>query len=280
MLRVDEIERVARAAIEEAGSWMCTAWHGQKVVEYKSPIDLVTKTDREIEAQVVAQLRAAFPDHMIVAEEASAGRTIGRPPSDRYAWYLDPVDGTTNFAHSYPRCCISLGLARGDELLFGIVHDPLHRETFAAKRGGGATLNGKPIRVSATRHLEHALIGTGFPYDRRSHLDFYLGFMRDFMLRAQGVRRVGAAALDLCYVACSRLDGFFEWKLLPWDTAAGALIVREAGGMASDFTNRPFDPHGNQILVSNGRIHLLMADVLRARLDSTPIPPGFAANVH
>jgi len=271
-----EIEQVADAAIAEAGARMLRAWHGQKAVEYKSPIDLVTKTDRDIEAAVVARLRTAFPDHMIVAEEASAGRSIPRPSTDCYAWYLDPIDGTTNFAHSYPQCCVSLGLARGDDLLYGIVYDPLSEETFKAKRGAGATLNGRPIHVSTTPQLEQALIGTGFPYDRRSHVDFYLAFMRDFMLRTQGVRRVGSAALDLCYVACGRLDGFFEWKLLPWDTAAGALIVREAGGMVSDFSNGLFDLYGDQILASNGCIHMLMLDVLQSRLASTPIPPRFA----
>jgi len=272
---MDEIERVARAAIEEAGLCMREAWHRQKVVEYKSAIDLVTTTDREIEALIVARLRAAFPDHVIVAEEASAGRAVPRPPADRFAWYLDPVDGTTNFAHAYPQCSISLGLARGDQLLFGIVHDPVRGETFVGIHGAGATLNGLPIHVSTTATLDQSLIGTGFPYDRRRHVDFYLGFMREFMLRTQGVRRVGSAALDLCYVACGRLDGFFEWKLMPWDMAAGALILQEAGGVVSDFANRSFDVHGNQILVSNGLIHAAMVEVLQFRLGIAPIPPHF-----
>ena len=263
---MDGFEHLARTLVAEAGGRLRAAWGEAKIIEHKGVIDIVTETDREIEALLTAELRRAFPDHLIVAEEASAGCAHQRPPDERYVWYLDPLDGTINFAHGYPQFAVSLALARGRELLLGIVHDPVRSETFCARRGLGATLNEAPIRVSTADDIEQALIGTGFPYDRREHLDFYLRFLADFMVRAQGVRRSGSAALDLSYVACGRLDGFWEWKLKPWDTAAGALLVEEAGGRISDFRGGPFDLFGQQTLASNGRLHRLMIDTLAARL--------------
>ena len=263
-----EFERIARAAISEAGALLRARWRSNKTVHYKSAVDLVTETDRDAEALIVGRLRRAFPDHLIVAEEASAGASLSAPTDDRYVWYLDPLDGTTNFAHAYPQFCVSLGLARGTEMLFGIVDDPLREETFVANRGRGATLNDEPIRVSAVNNLQRALLGTGFAYDRQERPDFYLGFVRDFMRQAQDFRRAGSAALDLCYVACGRFDGFWEWNLCPWDTAAGTLIVREAGGMVSDFRGRAFDLYGEQTLASNGHLHAAMVAVLTARLDA------------
>jgi myo-inositol-1(or 4)-monophosphatase len=261
---MEVFERVARAAVEEASAMLRATWREAKTIEHKGAVDLVTATDRAIEAAMLAQLRSAFPDHLVIAEE-SAGE-LRRPPRDRHVWYLDPLDGTTNFAHAYPQFAVSLALAEGAELLFGIVHDPLRDETFVAERGRGATLNGVPIHCSSTSDLEHALLATGFPYDRREHLDFYLSFVADFIRRSQGIRRNGSAALDLCYVACGRLDGFWEWKLHPWDTAAGALIVRESGGTVTDFAGDRFDLFGQQTLASNGRVHAAMVDVLTSRL--------------
>jgi myo-inositol-1(or 4)-monophosphatase len=205
----------------------------------------------------------------MVAEE-SASETLAPPPQDRYVWYLDPLDGTTNFAHAYPQFAVSLALGRGSDLLFAIVHDPVRAETFVAERGSGATLNGEPIAVSTTRELNDALLATGFPYDRREHIDFYLGFFADMVRRTQGIRRNGSAALDLCYVACGRLDGFWEWKLRPWDTAAGVLIVQESRGTVSDFRGDPIDLFGRQTLASNGHVHRAMVEVLTARLATTP----------
>jgi myo-inositol-1(or 4)-monophosphatase len=263
---MDEFERVARALVANAGERLHAAWGETKVIEHKGVIDIVTETDREIEALATAELRRAFPDHLVIAEEASAGSELPRPVDEGYVWYLDPLDGTTNFAHGYPQFAVSLALARGRELLLGIVHDPVRHETFVGRRGGGASLNDRPIHVSAISDIEQALLATGFPYDRRDHIDFYLGFLADFMVRAQGVRRSGSAALDLCYVACGRLDAFWEWKLKPWDTAAGALIVQEAGGTISDFRGERFDPYGQQTLASNGRLHAAAIEVLSARL--------------
>lgn len=263
---MDDVEKVARAIVAEAGPRMRAAWCESKVIEHKGAIDLVTETDREIERLVVHRLRRAFPDHLIIGEEASAGSTVERPPPDRHTWYVDPLDGTTNFAHGYPVFALSLALVRDGKPQFGIVHDPVREETFAARSGAGATLNGATIRVSSAGDLGQALIATGFPYDTRARADFYLAFFGDFVRRAQGVRRGGAAALDLCYVACGRLDGFFEWQLHPWDTAAGSLICREAGGVVTDFLGAAFDLHGNQTLASNGRIQEQMIEVLRTRL--------------
>lgn len=263
-----DFEPVARAAVCEAGALLRARWRGGKTVHYKSAVDLVTETDRDAEALIVGQLRRAFPDHLIVAEEASAGSALHAPAADRYVWYLDPLDGTTNFAHSYPQFCVSLALARGPDLLFGIVYDPVREETFVANHSRGATLNDETIHVSAVDALQRALLGTGFAYDRQVRTDFYLSFVRDFLRQAQDIRRAGSAALDLCYVACGRFDGFWEWNLRPWDTAAGALIVREAGGVVSDFRGAAFDLYGGQTLASNGRVHAAMVSVLTSRLDN------------
>ncbi len=265
---MDDIERVARAAIAEVSPRMRAAWRANKTVQFKGSVDLVTATDHEVEALVVARLRKHFPGHVIVAEEASAAGGLQRPPDDAYAWYLDPLDGTTNFAHSVPQFAVSLALGCGAQMHFGIVHDPIRDETFVARRGQGATLNGESIRVSPVADLNHALLTTGFPYDRRERTEFYVGFFAEFIRRAQDVRRYGSAALDLCYVACGRFDGFWEWRLHPWDTAAGSLVVREAGGSVSDFRGDAFDLFGEQILASNGHLHVAMCEVLAARLES------------
>ncbi len=263
---MDRLETTARQLVARAGEHVRAAWQGARVVEHKGPVDLVTATDREVEALVVTGLRTAFPSHRVVAEEATGTRAPARPGPSQYAWYLDPLDGTVNFAHGVPHVAVSLALARGHELLLGIVYDPLRDETFFARRGAGASLNGTPIAVSPIERLDHALLATGFPYDRREHTGFYLGFLGDFLQRARDVRRVGSAALDLCYVACGRFDGFWEWRLKPWDTAAGALIIREAGGAVTDFAGGAYDPFGEQTLASNGLIHGNMVEVLAPRL--------------
>jgi myo-inositol-1(or 4)-monophosphatase len=259
---MDEFVETARGVVLRAGERLRAAAAGAKRIEYKGEIDLVTATDREIEELVVEELRASFPAHAIVAEEAASGGEVQRPDPQQYAWYLDPLDGTTNFAHSYPQFSVSLGLARGTELLAGFVYDPMRDELFEGAAGRGARLNGEAIRVSDVATLDRALLGTGFPYDRREHVDFYLGFVKQFMLRTHGIRRAGSAALDLCAVACGRLDGFWEWKLKPWDTAAGAVIVREAGGRITDFGGAELDLFGEQTLASNGKLHAEMIEVI------------------
>jgi myo-inositol-1(or 4)-monophosphatase len=254
-------ERVAYAAAARAGALVRARYRERQEVVLKGEVDLVTATDREAERLIVEAITAAFPEHGIVAEESAP-----RPGRDGHRWYVDPLDGTTNFAHGYPHFCVSIALARDDDLLLGLVYDPIREETFSALRGGGARLNGAPIGVSDTRALEHALLGTGFPYDRRQHADFYLSFLAEGMRRAQGVRRGGSAALDLCYVACGRLDGFWEWKLHPWDLAAGRLIIEEAGGRVTDATGGPHQLSGEETVASNGRIHgELLSMIARAR---------------
>jgi myo-inositol-1(or 4)-monophosphatase len=257
-------ERVAYAAAARAGALLRARYRYPQEVSFKSEVDLVTAVDREAETLIVDALAGAFPAHGIVAEESPA-----RAGRDGHRWYVDPLDGTTNFAHGHPHFAVSLALARDDELLLGLVHDPIREETFSAVRGGGARLNGAPIAVSEVSVLERALLGTGFPYDCRSHGDFYVAFFGEAIRRAQGVRRAGSAALDLCYVACGRLDGFWEWKLHPWDTAAGRLIVEEAGGRVSDFSAAPHQLTGDETAASNGRLHeelLAMIAAVRSRL--------------
>ena len=252
------VDRVAHAAAARAGALLRSRYRDRHEVSFKSAVDLVTATDRDAERVIVDCIRAAFPEHGIVAEESPpiAGR------DDAHRWYIDPLDGTTNFAHGYPQFAVSIALAEGDDVVFGLVHDPMRDETFTAERGRGARLNGAPITVSETTALEHALLGTGFPYDRREHAAFYLAFFAEAMRSSQGIRRAGSAALDLSYVACGRLDAFWEWKLHPWDVAAGRLIVEEAGGRVSDFSAGPHRLSAEETAASNARVHSQLIDML------------------
>jgi myo-inositol-1(or 4)-monophosphatase len=266
---VQAFERVAHAAATRAGALLRARYRERAEVAYKGDVDLVTAADRDAEGLIVEALSGAFPSHGIVAEESGL-----RPARDGHCWYVDPLDGTTNFAHGYPQFAVSIALARDGHLLLGLVYDPLREERFSAVRGGGACLNGAPITVSETRTLDAALLGTGFPYDRRAHRDFYLSFVREAIGRAQGVRRAGSAALDLCYVACGRLDAFWEWKLRPWDVAGGQLIVEEAGGRMTDFAGDPHRLDGGQAAASNGRLHeqllRMIADVRAGQQAAEP----------
>ena len=259
-------ERAAHAAARRGGAFIRSRYGERQQVSFKSEVDQVTSVDREAERLIVDTLLGAFPAHGMVAEESTA--QLGR---DGYRWYVDPLDGTTNFAHAYPHFAVSIALARDDDFLLGVVYDPLRDETFAAVRGGGARLNGSPIAVSETAVLERALVATGFPYDRRQHARRYLRFWEEVMTRAQDVRRGGSAALDLCYVACGRLDAFWEWKLHPWDTAAGRLIVEEAGGRVTDFSALPHRLTGEETAASNGRVHDAL---LRALASPSAEPAG------
>ena len=247
---VEDFERVAVAAASRAGDLLRARYGGRQQVSFKSAIDLVTTVDREAEGLILETIRQAFPDHGVVAEESTP--TSG---SGDYRWYVDPLDGTTNFAHGFPQFAVSIALEHGDEVIVGVVHDPLRAETFIASRGRGARLNGTAIVVSDVATLDRSLVGSGFPYDVRERVDFYEAFWRLALTRAQGVRRVGSAALDLCWVACGRLDAFWEWKLHAWDVAAGSLIVEEAGGRVSDLAGSRPSLSGGQIAASNGRVH-------------------------
>lgn len=232
-------------------------------IGYKGEVNPVTETDIASERRIVERLRAAFPEHRLMAEERGGDdwRTPGPP-----IWLVDPLDGTVNFAHGFPHVAISLALIVEGQPVIAVTYDPLRDETFTAIAGSGATLNGKPIRVSPTPRLADALLATGFPYDRWTAPDNNAERMARFVRRAQGVRRAGAATLDLAYVACGRLDGFWEIRLAPWDVAAGILLVREAGGRATDFAGTPECLSGAAIVASNGLIHEEMLAVIREPL--------------
>jgi len=257
----------AWAAAIAAGKIIRANRQQPKNIAYKGPIDLVTSVDRQCERKIVGILQENFPGHSILAEE----ETNVEAPQSQYRWIIDPLDGTTNFAHGYPQFCVSIALEQNREIIIGLVYDPLRRECFRAIRGQGATLNGQPIQTSSVNDLDKALLATGFPSDHREHADFYLSYFRAFMTRCQGIRRGGSAALDLCYVACGRLDGFWELKLNPWDTAAGALVVTEAGGKLSGFSGAPFLISGDETLAANIQLHDEMvrvaSEVKRSHVD-------------
>jgi myo-inositol-1(or 4)-monophosphatase len=243
---------VLTQALAEAGGVLMKHYGALESIEKKGDINLVTVADKESEAVVKRVISGAFPSHQILGEESGedfAGK------GDEYRWVIDPLDGTTNYAHSCPQFCVSIALERRGEVLVAGVLNPYHKECFLAERGAGATLNGACIRVSDTSTLGDSLLLTGFPYDRRERVDHYLAFWHRMILRAQGILRMGAAALDMCWVACGRAEGYWEQNLYPWDTAAGWLILDEAGGRTTDFEGGAFSPYGKFTLATNGHIH-------------------------
>jgi len=255
---VDEIEQVALRAARAAGRIHLSWLHRASTTRKSNALDLVTEADKEAEAAVIAAIRRAFPDHAILAEESGASAN-----ASRHRWIIDPLDGTTNFAHGFPAFCVSIAYEYRGRVQFGVVFDALHKDLFTARRGKGAQLNGKAMRVSKITALETSLLATGFAYDRRERRRFYLCFWEEMMTRVEGVRRAGSAALDLASVACARIDGFWEFGLKPWDVAAGSLLVEEAGGKVTNMDGTRLDIAGAQILATNSRIHREMAEVLR-----------------
>ncbi|MGH9715202.1 MAG: inositol monophosphatase family protein [Candidatus Acidiferrales bacterium] len=249
-----------QAAIEiaqEAGAILRADHQRPKEIAYKGEVDLVTESDHRSEELVVSRLRERFPDHAIVAEEGSCKDVVGA----QYCWHVDPLDGTTNFAHGYPCFAVSLGLLEDGEPIVGVVLNPVYDELFTAARGEGAFLNNRPIHVSAVKSLSQSLVATGFPTHHRkksANINYYW----EFTLRSHGVRRDGAAALDLCAVACGRFDGFWEFGLKSWDTAAGTILVREAGGMVTNIDGKPYQPGERVCIASNGRIHGDMREII------------------
>ncbi len=243
---LQDLEPIAR----EAGALLMSYFDRHIKIEYKGDVDLVTAADRASEKLIVERLRSRWPQHGIVGEEGTRS-DVGAD----YRWYVDPLDGTTNFAHGYPVFCVSIALARkDDELEAGVLYDPTRDELFAAERGQGATLNGKPLHVSTTARLAESILGTGFPSHKR-HKNPNIHFYQQITLRSHGVRRAGSAALDLANVAAGRYDGFWEFNLNPWDTAAGVLIVQEAGGMVTRFDGAPFRLDSREVLATNRLIH-------------------------
>jgi len=233
----------------EAGRLLAEFYRLRVGFELKGDFDLVTEADRASERLVVQRLLANYPDHSIVAEEGG-----GREGSSEYRWFVDPLDGTTNFAHGYPAFNVTLGLARGDEMIAGVVYDPLREEMFAAEKGSGAYLNDQKIRVSSAKRLADSLVSTGFPSRKRDQ-NINIHFYHQLAMSTHGVRRGGSAALDLSYVACGRLDGFWEFGLKPWDLAAGTLLVSEAGGRVSDMRGAPHTLQSADLLADNGAVH-------------------------
>jgi len=262
----------------EAGARLREFFSKGVETEYKGDVDLVTVADRTSEKLIRERLAAAFPEHGVYGEEGTRDRLDAE-----YRWYVDPLDGTTNFAHGLPHFCVSLGLEKRDAglnanqdgtLVAAVIYDPMRDELYTAERGRGARLNGRTIRVAPTPDLAESLVATGFP-SRKRHQSPNVHFYQEFTLRSHGVRRGGSAALDLAYVAGGRLEAFWEFNLNPWDTAAGILLVEEAGGLVTGFSGSPFRLDSREILASNRRIHAELVglfDAMFAGRDLSPIP--------
>jgi len=277
--------QVAEEVAREAGGLLREFYHRGVRTEYKGDVDLVTEADRASEKLIVSRLHEALPEHGVYGEEGT------RQGLEReFRWYIDPLDGTTNFAHGFPAFCVVLGCERrapglkpdeDGEMVAGVIYDPLRDEMFSASRGGGARLNGEPIHVSRANKLQESLVATGFPSHKR-HVSPNVHFYQQFTLRSHGVRRAGSAALDMVYVACGRLEGFWEFHLNPWDTSAGYLLVEEAGGKVTHFDGSKFTLDSREVLATNGLIHAemeaLFADMFAGRnLEPIPTPAEFAA---
>jgi myo-inositol-1(or 4)-monophosphatase len=246
------IKSYLEAAVEiarEAGKVLREELEHPPAIAYKGEFDLVTQADRRSESVIVSGLQKCFPGHAVAAEEGT-----GKETASEFRWHVDPLDGTTNFAHGYPCFCVSMALARKNELLLGVIYNPVYNELFTATRGEGAFLNGKRIRCSKINALKNSLLCTGFPnHDRQAHPNIH--YYWDFTLRSHGVRRDGSAALDLASVASGRFDSFWEFGLKPWDTAAGVIMVEESGGKITDLMGQPYQLGGASILASNGLVH-------------------------
>jgi myo-inositol-1(or 4)-monophosphatase len=236
------LRRIAEDAARRAGQLLAERFTGERTIEYKGGIDLVTDADRAAEALVLGVLRQHYPHHAVLAEESGATQGSG------LRWIIDPLDGTTNYAHQVPHFCVSIGVEGPEGLLAGAIFDPMLGELFSAAKGQGATLNGRPLRTSGCTEMARALLCTGFPYDVHQKPEGPLGLLRRFIVRAQGMRRTGSAALDLAYVAAGRFDGYFEFGLKPWDEAAGALLVQEAGGVVVRIDGAPYQVGAGDVL--------------------------------
>ncbi len=232
----------------EAGA-LLLSYFGKVAIEYKGDVDLVTAADRSSEELIVSRIRKQWPEHDLVGEEGSRRET-----GSEFRWYIDPLDGTTNFAHGYPVFCVSIALEYRQERIAGVVFDPSRNEMFVAGKGAGARLNDQRIHVSKTSRLAESLLATGFPSHKR-HKNPNIHFYHQITLRSHGIRRAGSAALDLCYVACGRYDAFWEFNLSSWDTAAGVLLAQEAGGRVTNFSAGPFSIDSREVLASNTLLH-------------------------
>jgi len=234
-------------------------------VETKQPNDFVTEVDRKAEAAIIETLREAYPQYGILAEES--GETSAQGAGDaEYQWIIDPLDGTTNFIHGLPQYAVSIALAKGGSLEQAVIFDPNRNELFTASKGGGAFLNERRIRVSKRSKLQDSLIGTGFPYRMFEHIDTYLAIFKELAQKTSGQRRPGAASLDLAYVACGRYDGFWEFGLAPWDMAAGALLISEAGGLVSDMRGEATYLASGNIIAGTPKVFAPLLNIIQERL--------------
>jgi len=259
MQNLSDLLAVAQQAAVASGDMLRAKIHMQHRIEYKGEIDIVTEADKASEAMIIASLREAAPTIECLAEETATGNTI---PAN--CWIIDPLDGTTNYAHRYPVFCVSIALRIDNEEKLGVIYNPMLSELFSTQIGRGAFLNGRRIFCSQNKDLDKSLLATGFPYDIRTNPDNNLNYFNILAKRVRAIRRAGAAALDLAYLAAGRFDGFWELRLKPWDTAAGALLVKEAGGQVSDLTGNAFSLASPHILASNGYIQEALREALRA----------------
>jgi myo-inositol-1(or 4)-monophosphatase len=248
---------LALDAAHEAGKIQKKGFGRKLQINFKGPRDPVTEIDHRCEEIIFNLIKKAFPSHNIISEEGSLHQT----PSP-FRWIIDPLDGTTNFTHAYPCFCVSIALEKNSEIIMGAVYNPVLEELFFAVKDEGARLNGNSIHVSLTDDLEHALLATGRLTKNPKKINSHFGQFRQLSLKAQGMRRDGSAVLDLCYVAMGRFDGFWEFGLKPWDTAAGSIIIKEAGGKITTFKGAPFNPFGSEVLASNGTLHKPIMDNL------------------
>jgi myo-inositol-1(or 4)-monophosphatase len=253
------LDLAVRAAREAGAILQEYARRGFRI-SHKGRIDLVTEADLASERHIKELITSHYPTHDILAEESCT--SVRGNPGEDYCWIIDPLDGTTNFSHGYPCYAVSIGVERKGEMVAGVIYDPTRDELFTAERGAGSMLNGEKIQVSDVDQLERALVVSGFPYDVRERMDEYLPAWRIFLERAQGVRRLGSASIDMCCIANGRMDGFWEHGLNPWDTAAGWIIIEEAGGRVSQMDGSPFDNYTSSLLCTNGKIHEEMLAVL------------------
>jgi myo-inositol-1(or 4)-monophosphatase len=253
-------KRVAVEAALKSGRLIKNSVGKVRSLTYKGKTNIVTDVDASSEKIIMRAVSGSFPDHAILSEEAGAARN-----GSAYRWVIDPLDGTTNFAHGFPFFCVSIALELRGEIMLGVVYDPVREELFLAEKGRGAHLNGRRIKASAERSLSRSFLATGFAYDVEKASNSNLKNFRNFLIRSMAIRRAGSAALDLSYVACGRFDGFWEIGLHPWDSAAGALLVKEAGGRVTRFDGSRFTHYDDRILATNGLIHSQMSKVLISR---------------
>ncbi len=255
---MDESTNFIIAVAREAGIFLKGRLNEKHAINYKGEINIVTQEDRLSEGMIISRIRERYPNHDILAEESAQTAR-----ASEYRWIIDPLDGTTNYAHGYPVFCVSIAFERADEIHAGVIYNPMLDEMFVSEKGKGAFLNGRKITVSNTADLSRSLLATGFPYDIRSDRNNNINYFNGMAKSAQAIRRAGSAALDMAYIAAGRFDGFWELKLMPWDTAAGWLMISESGGIVTDLFGSAFHLEAPHILATNGKIHRDMVELLK-----------------